>query len=104
MTKPHETAVGDVSADLATLRQDVARLAETISGLVQQQTQAAGQRVSETVGTVSDKIASTATDAQNRVCAAGREIEASIERNPFAAVLISFGVGMSLGLLSRLRR
>ena len=35
--------------------------------------------------------------------AASGEIEASIERNPFTAVLIAFGVGMWLGLISRPR-
>ncbi len=44
MTSDTEGATGDLAADLAALRQDVARLAETISGLVQHQTQAAGHR------------------------------------------------------------
>ncbi len=98
-----ENAEGTAGADLAALRQDVARLAETVSKLVQQQTQAAGHRVSEAVGDARDKIARTAADAQNRVCAASGEIEACIERHPLTAVLIALGVGVSLGLLSRSR-
>jgi ElaB/YqjD/DUF883 family membrane-anchored ribosome-binding protein len=101
MTTNVEGAAGDIAADLAALRQDVARLAEAMRELLQNQTQAAGHRVSEAVGDARDKIASTAVDAQNRVRAASGEIEAGIARNPLIAVLIAFGVGMSLGLMSR---
>ena len=101
MTETTKGAAGDLAADLAALRQDVARLAATMSELVQHQKQAAGHRLSEAVGDARDRIASTAADAQDRVRAASHEVEASIERNPLTAVLIAFGVGMSLGLLSR---
>jgi ElaB/YqjD/DUF883 family membrane-anchored ribosome-binding protein len=101
MTTNAEGTAGDFAADLAALRQDVARLAETMSGLVQHQTQAAGHRVSAAVGDAREKIAGTAAGAQNRICAAGSAVEASIERNPLTAVLIAFGVGALLALLSR---
>ena len=103
MTKNSEGAAGDFATDLAALRQDIARLAETMSELVQHQTQAAGHRVSEAVGDAREKLASTAADAQNRICAASQEIEASIGRNPLTAVLLAFAAGMSLGWLSRPR-
>jgi ElaB/YqjD/DUF883 family membrane-anchored ribosome-binding protein len=103
MSRSADDSPGDLAADLAALRRDVARLAETMSALVQQQTQAASHRMSETVGDVRDKIASTAADAQDRVRAAGGEIEACIERNPLLSVLIALGVGVSLGLLGRSR-
>ena len=51
---------GDVAADLAALRQDVARLAETIGKVLQHQTQAAGVAASEAVGDAKDKVADTA--------------------------------------------
>jgi len=103
MTKNPEGAAADFTADFAALRHDVARLAETMSELVRHQAQAAGVRVSEAVGDARDKIASTAADTQKRVGAASGEIEASIERNPLTAVLIAFGIGMSLGMMSRWR-
>jgi len=104
MSRSTDDTPPDLAADLAALRQDVARLAETMSELVRHQTHAAGRRVSEAVGDARDRIASGATDAQNRVRAASGEIEARIERNPLTAVLIALGIGMSLGLLSRSRR
>ena len=94
---------GDLTADFVALRQDVARLAETMRELVEHQTQAAGARVSEAVGDARDKIASTAAEAQGCIRAAGDQIEASIERNPLTAVLVAFGIGMALGMLSRSR-
>ncbi len=103
MSKNAEGAGGDVTADLAAIREDVARLAETISKLMQRQTQAAGLGVSEAVGDARDRFASTAADAQNRAREASGEIEASIERNPLTAVLIAFGIGMWLGMMSRSR-
>jgi ElaB/YqjD/DUF883 family membrane-anchored ribosome-binding protein len=103
MTKNAEGAAGDLNADLAALREDVARLAETLSKLVQRQTHAAGLGVSDAVGDAKDTIASTAADARKHVRAARSEIEASIERNPLTAALIAFGVGMLLGMMSRSR-
>jgi ElaB/YqjD/DUF883 family membrane-anchored ribosome-binding protein len=103
MSSSANDSAGNLAADLAALRRDVARLAETMSALVQQQTQAAGHRVSEAVGGARDRIASTAADAQDRVRAAGGEVEAYIERNPLMAVLVALGLGVSLGLLSRSR-
>jgi ElaB/YqjD/DUF883 family membrane-anchored ribosome-binding protein len=103
MSKNSEGASGDVTADLAAIREDVARLAETISKLLQRQTQAAGLGVSDAVGDARDRFASTAADAGNRARAASGEIEASIERNPLTAVLIAFGIGMWLGMMSRSR-
>jgi len=79
MTEHAEGAAGDFAADLAALRQDVAHLAETLGKLVQHQT-------------------------QDRVRAASGEIQASIRRNPLTAVLIAFGIGISVGIMNRSRR
>ena len=103
MTTNAEANAGDFATDLAALRQDVARLADTMSEMVQHQKQAAGRRVYAAVGDARDKLTSTATDAQHRVCAATGAIEDSIERHPLASALIALGVGMSLGLLCRSR-
>ena len=79
MTKAAQDEAGDFAAELAALRQDVTHLAETLSKLVQHQT-------------------------QDRVRAATSEIEAGIVRNPFAAVLIALGIGIAFGMMNRSRR
>jgi len=103
MTKNPEGANEDFAKDLTAIREDIAHLTETISKLVQHQTRAVGLRTSDAVGDVRDKIVNTTSDAQDRIRAASGEIEASIERNPLTAVLIAFGIGMSVGVISRSR-
>ena len=75
--------------------------AETMSELVQHRTKAVGVRASSAFEEVRDKIASTAADARSQVRAAGNDIEASFERHPLAALLIAFGIGIALGMMSR---
>ena len=104
MTKTLEGAAGDLGADLAALRQDVAHLSETMSELVQHRTKAVGVRASSAFEEVRDKIASTAADARSHVRAAGGDIEANFERHPLAALLIAFGIGIALGMMSRRHR
>jgi ElaB/YqjD/DUF883 family membrane-anchored ribosome-binding protein len=79
MTENAEGAAGDFTADVAALRQDVARLAETVSDLVKHQV----------------------ADAQENAGAAKGQIEASIERHPMRTVLIAFGIGMLIGRINR---
>lgn len=104
MNKTVEAVGGDLAGDLAALRQDVARLTETMSELVQDRTRAFGSRAAAAVGDARDRIASTAADAQSRARAVGGDIEAGVERHPLAAVLIAFGVGVAFGMLSRRHR
>jgi len=103
MTTNAEATAGDFATDLAALRQDIARLTDTISTLVRHQKQAAGSRVFEAVEDARGKLAGTAADTQNRICAATNAIEDRIERHPLTAVLVAFGVGASFGLLKASR-
>ncbi|MEI8396106.1 MAG: hypothetical protein WCF85_15315 [Rhodospirillaceae bacterium] len=103
MSRNTESAADEFNANVSALREDVTSMVNKLTKLVQHQTQSTGQRVSEAVGDVTDKIASTAGNAQKSVSAAGHDIESCIERNPLTSVLIAFGVGLSLGLLSRPR-
>ena len=99
MSESIEGATADIATDLAALRRDIAHLAEAMRGLAAVQTQAAGVRLSGAIGDAKSKISNAADDAQNNVRAASSEIEAAIDRNPLTAVLIAFGVGMSIGLI-----
>jgi len=99
MTTNAEATAGDFATDLASLRQDIARLADTMSTFVQHQKQAAATRVFEAAGDTGDEPASTAAGASNRICAATGAIKDRIERHPLTAVLVAFGVGAWLGLL-----
>ncbi len=103
MSMNAQPAAGDFTSDIAALRQGVASLADTMSKLMRHQAQAAGERAFGVVGDATDRLAGTAADAQNRVCAAGTAFEAGVARHPLTSTLIALGIGMSLGLLSRWR-
>jgi ElaB/YqjD/DUF883 family membrane-anchored ribosome-binding protein len=103
MTKSTIGAGEDINADLTALRQDVARLSESVSALLQSQAQGAARHVSDAVDDAKARFAGTAADVKERVNAAGGEIEASIAHNPLTAMLIAFGAGMALGMMTRSR-
>ena len=103
MSKITEGTVEDTTAHLAALRQDIARLSESVGALLQNPAPGAAQQVSNAVDGAKATFFSTAADVKSRVNSAGGEIEASIERNPLTAIMISFGVGMALGMMTRAR-
>jgi ElaB/YqjD/DUF883 family membrane-anchored ribosome-binding protein len=78
MTENTEGAAADFTADVTALRQDIARLAETVSKLVKHQV----------------------AEAQENARAAKGQVEASIEHHPMRTVLIAFGIGMLIGRIS----
>ena len=103
MTKITEGTLEDTTAHLAALRQDIVRLSESVSALLKNPGPGVVQQVSDAVDDAKAKFSSTAADVKSRVSAAGGEVEATIERHPLTAILISFGVGMALGVMSRSR-
>jgi ElaB/YqjD/DUF883 family membrane-anchored ribosome-binding protein len=103
MTKTSAGTSEDITADLASLRADVARLSDSISALMQNQARGAARHVSDAVDDAKASFASTAAEVRSRVNTASGEIEASIERNPLTAMLIAFGVGMALGMMTSSR-
>ncbi len=81
---PKETtrsSTGDVSDDLAALRADIARLADSI-----------GQLAANELGTTVDEI-------QAKAGAQVTAAERAIRRNPTQAALIAAGVGFLVGLI-----
>ncbi len=103
MFKKAESDAGDVIADLAALRSDVARLADRIGEIAQHGMQATSQHVNEAVVDAQGKVASSAASAQAKIHAAGEDFEASVERNPLTAVAIAFAIGVGFGMMSRSR-
>ncbi|MBV9392958.1 MAG: hypothetical protein JOZ84_00955 [Methylobacteriaceae bacterium] len=115
-----------MSADLATLREDFAKLSSSVAELVKLQAAQAGAAMLGVVGDARERLASTtadardklagraadaqerimdkAADAQDRFMAATADLEATIERNPLIAVLIALFIGLLIGTLSRSRK
>ncbi|HTZ71269.1 MAG TPA: hypothetical protein VMB71_11515 [Acetobacteraceae bacterium] len=103
MADNSERPAAELSTDLAALRQDIGRLTDTISELVQHQARAAAAHVSEAMAEAKEHIAHGSADARGRLHAASGDLESSIKRNPVTAVLIAFAIGMSFGMFSRPR-
>jgi len=101
-----------LTADLATLRGDVAKLAETLSTLARNESEAVGSAVKQSVRRGAARAGATASglldegsaaldDAKERVQSLTGDVGAAIERNPFGAVVAALGIGFVVGLLTR---
>ncbi|HWG06766.1 MAG TPA: hypothetical protein VG271_17295 [Beijerinckiaceae bacterium] len=104
MTKESEKVEGhvdDISADLANLRADVAKLTATVTDLLKHQASFAQDRVMGAVDSAREQITNSAADAQQRVRSASAELESAIERNPLAAVAVAMLCGWVLGRMGR---
>jgi ElaB/YqjD/DUF883 family membrane-anchored ribosome-binding protein len=100
---PKDTIATDLPADLAALREDIARLSDAVSGLVRAQTDAASAAVKDAVGGAREQLSRAATQAQDSALGAAADLERRIEKYPLTAVLIAAGVGMALGMMSKSR-
>lgn len=101
MSKMVEGAADTLAADMAALRDEIARLAAAAGELLQERTQAGGRRVAAAVGNAGDRIAGAAADVQDRAKELHGDVAAGIARHPFAALLIVLGVGVALGMMRR---
>jgi ElaB/YqjD/DUF883 family membrane-anchored ribosome-binding protein len=96
-----EAAADDISADIANLRADVAKLSASMTELLRHQATHAQDRVMDAVGSAREQLASSAADATEKMRSASAELESSIERNPLAAVVIALICGLLLGRIGR---
>ena len=99
----------DVSQDIAegdfgALREDVAKLTAAVTELARAQASNATNAVVEGTESARQKLSDSAADAQNRLRGVGSDIEATIERNPLAAVLTALSAGLLIGMISGARR
>jgi ElaB/YqjD/DUF883 family membrane-anchored ribosome-binding protein len=108
ITGPEITsAAGKQSSDLGTvatanfssLRDDVAKLTQTVSDLVQRQASSTRDQVMDTVGTATNNIAQSASDVQDKLTSLEADISLRIRRNPWTAVAIATLVGLLIAKL-----
>jgi uncharacterized protein YjbJ (UPF0337 family)/ElaB/YqjD/DUF883 family membrane-anchored ribosome-binding protein len=94
----------DIGTEVTALRDEVAKLSASVSQLVGRQATEAGKQVRGAVDDARERIGNSASDAQAYIHTATAELEASIERNPLAAVLVVMIAGLMLGILGMLGR
>lgn len=101
-----------LSADLATLRGDVAKLTETLTALARSEGSAAADAITGRIRSGAARAEAAASglaeegyaalhEARTRAQALSGDLGATIERNPYGSVLAALGVGFLFGLLSR---
>lgn len=83
-----------VSHQLAALRTDLARLAETVSGF-------AGKRGSHVAADIADGFGDAKHYVQRTGKSAEHQLEASVASHPLLAIGLAAGAGLLFGALSR---
>lgn len=112
MTDARKPEMTDVTADLAALKADVAKLTETLAAFVASRTETAtgsaraeAQAAADALKTAADKALAEgqalAGEARAKAASLGEDIQGVIERNPTTSVLTALGVGLLVGFLSR---
>jgi ElaB/YqjD/DUF883 family membrane-anchored ribosome-binding protein len=88
----------DFGADLAALRDDVAKLTSSVSEFIRKQTAAASNTAFDAIDSARQRVSDTASKAQDRMAGASKDLEMTIERNPLVAVLIAMMAGLFIGM------
>ncbi|MGH2343002.1 hypothetical protein ACRC7T_16145 [Segnochrobactraceae bacterium EtOH-i3] len=112
MTDAKKPELDDVADDLAMLKADIAKLTETLAGLVSAHTatvsetaEAKAKVAAETLKGATDRAfaegQALAAEARVRAQSLGADVQGVIERNPTTSVLTALGVGLLVGFLSR---
>lgn len=96
-----EKASVDLTTDLTALRDDISRLSASVLELVQQQAQTAKSQVLDAVDGARQKFADQSADARDRLGALTSDLETTIERNPYSAIVAGALAGFLLGILVR---
>jgi len=103
-TKPFEEASRDLAADVAALREDIAKLTASVAALAHGDAAASAKAAKSAMDDARRKFSEGAASAQDRVEAARSDLEAMIERNPLSAVLVAIVAGLLIGMLSHSRK
>ncbi len=86
--------------DLSQLRDDIARLTQTISDLAQKQVASSRDQVAGVVSAAGDSLSQSAAVAQDKFAAVESDVEERIKRNPWGAVAVAGLIGLLIGKMS----
>jgi len=88
------------SIDLGGLSDEIAKLTQTVSDLVQKQASSARDSVMGAVGAAGDNLSQSAAAAQDQFVAMEEDVGARIRKNPWGAVAIAGLIGLLIGKMS----
>ena len=95
-----ETVDSGSIPDLSRLRDDIAKLTQTVSDLAQKQVASSRNQVAGVVSAAGDSLSQSAAVAQDKFAAVEGDIEARIKRNPWGAVAVAGLIGLLIGKMS----
>jgi len=102
----------DIAADLAALKADLARLAESVAAIVGEEGAAVAAGVKRRARSAAAQAEATATqfaeggraavdETRARIHELGDDVAGVVERNPLAALAAALGLGIVIGMMSR---
>ena len=86
--------------DLYQLRDDIARLTQTVSDLAQKQVASSRDQVAGVVAAAGDSLSQTVAVGQDKFAAVEGDVEERIKKNPWGAVAIAGLIGLLIGKMS----
>ncbi|MGQ0444268.1 MAG: DUF883 family protein [Beijerinckiaceae bacterium] len=89
----------EFTVDFAALRDDVAKLSSTVTDFIRSQTAATRNTVSGAADSTRQKVTDTVSKVQDQVAGTSADLEKTIERNPFVAVIVATLAGVFVGLM-----
>jgi ElaB/YqjD/DUF883 family membrane-anchored ribosome-binding protein len=95
-----EMADSGAIPDLSRLREDIAKLTQTVSDLAQKQVASSREQVVGVVGAAGDSLSQSAAVAQDKFAAVEGDVEARIKKNPWGAVAVAGLIGLLIGKMS----
>jgi ElaB/YqjD/DUF883 family membrane-anchored ribosome-binding protein len=87
-------------SEIRALQDQIAKMAQTVTQLVQNQASSVRDQVMDAVGTASDSVSKSAAVAQDALTSMEADVESRIKRNPWSAVAIAALAGLLIGKMS----
>ena len=88
------------TVDFPALRADITKLTQTVGKLLERQTSAARDQLSEAVGAAGDSIGQSASAAQDKLMSLEEDVGSQIKNNPWSAIAVAGLVGFLIGKAS----
>jgi ElaB/YqjD/DUF883 family membrane-anchored ribosome-binding protein len=88
------------SIDLTGVQNEIAKLTQTVTALVQKQASTTRDQVMGAVGAASDNLSQSAAVAQDRLASMEEDMGTRIRRNPWSAVAVAALIGVLIGKMT----